>query len=75
MVEPEYLNAQEAAKHLGLTRQRIYALSKAGKIGTHVAGFWLYTMPELDAWRASSTRKGGRPPKSEAGTLAQLSPA
>ncbi|GAC1562739.1 MAG: hypothetical protein NVS2B7_36790 [Herpetosiphon sp.] len=74
MTEPEYLNAQQAGRYLGLTRQRIYALSKAGKLGRHVAGFWLYTPAELDAWRASSSRRGGRP-KHPAGPLPPVVPA
>jgi excisionase family DNA binding protein len=74
--EPEYLNAVQAAKYLGISRPRIYELAKAGRIGRHVAGFWLFTAAELDTFKQERAQrpKGGRP-KSAAGTQKQASPA
>ena len=71
----ELINAHEAAAYLSITRTRIYALARAGKIGRKVGGFWLYTRAELEAYKAHRIPQGGRPPKVRAGTLAQASPA
>ncbi|HSH82146.1 MAG TPA: helix-turn-helix domain-containing protein [Herpetosiphonaceae bacterium] len=57
----ELINAREAAAHMGVTRTRIYALTRAGKIGRKVGGFWLYTRAELDAYKAQRNPQGGRP--------------
>ncbi len=70
----ELINAHEAAAHMGITRTRIYALARAGKIGRKVGGFWLYTRAELDAYKALRRPQGGRP-KVHAGTLTVARPA
>ncbi len=70
----DYLNAVQAADYLGVGRQRIYQLADAGKIGRRIAGYWVFTKPELDAYKAQPKSKGGRP-KESAGTLAAVSPA
>lgn len=57
----DMLSGADAATYLGLTRARIYALTRAGKIGRQVGGYWLYTRSELDAWKATRNPKGGRP--------------
>ncbi len=70
----EFISAAEAAQHLGLTRARVYALTRAGKIGRQVGGYWLYTRAELDAWKAQRNPAGGRP-KEAAGMLGRAIPA
>lgn len=61
-VDPnDLIGAAEAARYLGLTGTRIYALSKAGKIGRRIGGYWLYTRAELDTWKAQRKPQGGRP--------------
>ncbi len=61
--EPEYLNAVQAAKYLGVNRQRIYVLASEGRLGRQIAGYWLFTLPELDAFKQERAKrpKGGRP--------------
>jgi excisionase family DNA binding protein len=64
MVElDDVLTADQAAAHLGITRQRIYILTKGGKIGRRVGNTWLYTRQELDAFKELPKHKGGRPKK------------
>lgn len=60
----EFIGAPEAADYLGVSRTRLYALTRAGKIGRQVGGYWLYTRTELDAWKAQRNPRGGRPKKS-----------
>ena len=62
MADPagEYLSAAQAAQYLGLHRSRVYQLLKAG-LGRQVAGYWVFTKAELDAYRAAPKSKGGRP--------------
>ncbi len=74
MLEEEFLNAQQAAAYLGVHRQRIYQLADEGKIGRKVAGYWVFTRSELDAYDAAPKGPGGRP-KRDAGTLEVVSPA
>ncbi len=62
-MEPEYLNAVQAAAYLGVNRQRIYQLAKAGRIGQEVAGYKVFTRDELDAFKAQPKAKVGRPRK------------
>ena len=63
--ELDYLNAQQAAQYLTTTRQRVYELAQAGRLGRRVAGFWLFTPAELEIFKAERAQrpKGGRPPK------------
>ncbi len=68
----ELISGTDAAAHLDISRARIYALTRAGKIGRQVGGYWLYTREELDAWKEQRNPKGGRP-KEEAGPLARAS--
>ncbi len=64
----ELISAQEAAEHLGVSRARLYAITRTRRIGRQVGGYWLYTRSELDVYKATRNPKGGRP-KHEAGTL------
>ena len=57
----DLLNGAEAAKYLGVTRARLYALARTGKIGQSIGGYWLFTKEELDTWKAARNPKGGRP--------------
>jgi excisionase family DNA binding protein len=70
----DYLNAVQAADYLGVGRQRIYQLADAGKIGRRIAGYWVFSKSELDAYKARPKSKGGRP-KESAGILAAVIPA
>ena len=74
MQDQDLLNAVEAAEYLGVHRQRIYQLADEGKLGRRIAGYWVFTRAELDAYRAAPKSKGGRP-KDNAGTLIVVSPA
>jgi excisionase family DNA binding protein len=67
----EEILAGEAAKILGVNRQRVNELARAGRLGHQVAGrYWVFTRTELEAYKALPKSKGGRP-KPEAGTLAR----
>ncbi len=59
----------DAAKELGLSKQRLYELASAGRMGQKVGSHWLFTRTELEAYKLSKKSKGGRP-KEEAGPLA-----
>ncbi len=77
MAQQEFMNGQEAAAYLGISKARLYRLTRAGRIGQRIGGYWLYTKPELDAYKQERAQrpKGGRP-KEYAGTLAAaVSPA
>lgn len=56
------LGLQDAIRILGLKRSRIRKLAKQGRIGRLVAGRYLYTQAELDAFK-SVPRKAGRRPR------------
>ncbi len=61
--QPDYLSRVEAAQYLGLTPQRIAALSYSGRLGRQIAGHWVYTKVELDGFNLERAQrpKGGRP--------------
>ena len=61
--EQEYLSAVQAAKYVGVNRQRIYFLATEGRLGRQIGGFWLFTRSELDAFKQERAKhpKGGRP--------------
>jgi hypothetical protein len=57
------LMTHEVAAELGLSRQRILELAKAGRLGRKVAGrlpYYLYTAAEVEAYKRTA-RKPGRP--------------
>ena len=70
--EQDYLSAVQAAKYLGVNRQRVYELADAGRLGRRIGGYWLFTLAELDAYKQERTQrpKGGRP-KSNAPSLSR----
>ncbi len=62
--ETEYMNAVQAAAYLGVRRQRVYELVEDGRLGRKIAGYWVFTQQELDAYKEQRiVNKGGRPPK------------
>ena len=65
----EELTAGEVAEILGVNRQRVNQLAKAGRIGRQIAGrYWVLTRAEIEAFKHQPKSKGGRP-KEEAGPL------
>ncbi len=73
--EEELLSAAQAADYLSVSRQRIYELTESGRLGKKIAGYWVYTRAELDAYMVQrDANKGGRP-KHEAATLTAASAA
>lgn len=63
MADDSVFNAQQAADYLGYSRQRVYLLAKQGRLGREYAGFWVFDKSELDTYKATTKRKGGRPRK------------
>ncbi len=74
MAEQEFMSANEAAEYLGVHRQRIYQLIRERGLGRKIAGYWVFTKEELDAYEKQPKGPGGRP-KSVAGLLEIASPA
>ncbi len=56
----DLLMGDAAARYLGVSRQRLYQLTKEG-IGRKVSSHWVFTRAELDAYKAREKNKGGRP--------------
>ena len=63
--ELDLLDAVQAADYLGVNRQRIYELARAGRIGQRVGTLWVFPRQQLDAYKAARVHrpKGGRPKK------------
>lgn len=49
--------AGEAAKYLGVSRQRIYELAEADRMGKRIVGGWIFRQSELDAYKAERESK------------------
>jgi excisionase family DNA binding protein len=49
--------AGEAAKYLGVSRQRIYELAEAERMGKRIVGGWIFRQSELDAYKAERESK------------------
>jgi len=64
----------DAALYLGLSKQRLYELASAGRLGQKVGAHWLFTRAELDEYKAHPKDKGGRP-KAAAGPRVEAVPA
>ncbi len=71
----ELIGAPEAAQLLDVSKARLYAIARTGRIGRMVAGHMVFTRAELDAYKASRQPQGGRPPKSVRRPLVEASPA
>ncbi len=60
--DTELLTAAEAARLLGVTRQRMTALAHAGRLGRQIAGrYYVFTRAEVEAYKNEPKSKGGRP--------------
>lgn len=59
--EQEYLSAADAARVLGITRQRVTALAHQGRLGRQVGFYYVFTREELEQYRQQPKSKGGRP--------------
>ena len=59
----EELTLADAARALGLSRQRLAVLAKEGRLGRQVAGrYWVFTPAEIAAYKPHvKASKGGRP--------------
>ncbi len=59
----EELTLADAARALGLSRQRLAILAKEGRLGRQVAGrYWVFTPAEIAAYKPHvKASKGGRP--------------
>lgn len=56
----EMMTGADAARELGVTRQRVTELAQAGRLGRQVAGrYWFFTREEIEAYK--NDRKVGRP--------------
>lgn len=67
---PELMGASRAAEYLGVSTQRLSALRRAKqeageKFGEQIAERWVYKRAELDAYKATRSPQGGRPPGSK----------
>jgi excisionase family DNA binding protein len=58
----DLLNIQQAAAYLGVKSPRIHQLVNEGRIGTQIAGHWVFTKEELDRYNEERAQrpKGGR---------------
>lgn len=69
------LTSSEAAEYLGVTRQRVDKLGASGMIPRSRLGtFWVYRPEDLDQWRSTSNRAGGRPKEEPTTTLKNRGP-
>jgi excisionase family DNA binding protein len=61
----DLFDAVQAATYLGVHRQRVYDLARAGRIGRRVGALWVFSRRELDAYKEERAQrpKGGRPSK------------
>ncbi len=60
----ELLAAGEAARLLGVSRQRLDELAELGRIPRRRIGRgWVYARADLDAFKQQPKSKGGRPKK------------
>ncbi len=67
----DVMTADQAASYVGVSRQRIYALTKTGKlVPRRVGSTHLYLRDDLDAWKAAPKHPGGRPRKGPAASCA-----
>lgn len=64
-MQRDILTSSEAAEYLDVTRQRVDKLGSSGIVPrSRIGNFWVYRREDLDHWRSTSNRVGGRP-KSE----------
>ncbi len=73
-MEEVLMLTHEAAAELGISRQRVLELAKAGRLGRKIEGlvpYYVFTREEVEQYK-NSPRRGGRP-KEEAGLIARAS--
>ncbi len=71
-MKEDLMLTHEAAAELGISRQRVLELAKAGRLGRKIEGlvpYYVFTREEVEQYK-NSPRRGGRP-KEEAGTMAR----
>lgn len=55
MTETEWMTIEEATRHLGIGKSRLYELAQAGEIPRHKVGkVWKFSRTEVDAWVRAS---------------------
>ena len=62
-MQEDLMTTHEAAAELGISRQRVLELAKAGRLGRKVEGlvpYYVFTHEEVARYK-NSPRKGGRP--------------
>lgn len=56
------LTLADAARELGITRQRLQVIAKEGRLGHQVAGrYWVFTRAEIEAFKPNIQGRAGRP--------------
>ena len=72
----EDLTLSEAARELGISRQRLAVIASEGRLGRQVAGhYWIFTRTEVEAFRPNIQGKAGRPKSEIAVTMENRTPA
>jgi len=61
--QDQLLTLTDAARELGLSRQRLALIAKEGRIGSQIAGrYWVFTVEEIERYKPLvKASKGGRP--------------
>lgn len=60
----EELTLADAARELGISRQRLQVIAKEKRLGRQVAGrYWIFTREEVEAFKPNIQGKAGRPIK------------
>jgi len=72
----EDLTLSEAARELGISRQRLAVIASEGRLGRQVAGhYWIFTRTEVEAFRPNIQGKAGRPKSEIEVTMENRTPA
>jgi len=72
----EDLTLSEAARELGISRQRLAVIASEGRLGRPVAGhYWIFTRTEVEAFRPNIQGKAGRPKSEIEVTMENRTPA
>lgn len=73
----QLLTLADAARELGLSRQRLALIAKEGRIGSQIAGrYWVFTPQEIAAYKPLvKASKGGRPKDTANPTMENRAPA
>ena len=72
----EDLTLSEAARELGISRQRLAVIASEGRLGRQVAGhYWIFTRTDVEAFRPNIQGKAGRPKSEIEVTMENRTPA